>query len=157
MVAPSVVPRLVLKRVYPVPAATLFDFWTNPEHMKNWFGPTPDYTNPFIEVDLRVGGRYRVAFESGAGKRDVVGGEFLVVEPPRKLVYTWIWEVPNENAGLPTQVTVEFRATDGGTEFVLTHAGANVEHRHRIAAGRPAAATDPADQPTAVPGRRRPG
>jgi len=42
-------------------------------------------------------------------------------------------------------------------EFVLTHAGANVEHRHRIAAGRPAAATDPADQPTAVPGRRRPG
>jgi uncharacterized protein YndB with AHSA1/START domain len=121
MVAPSVVPKLVLKRTYPVPPAKLFDFWTNPQHMQHWFGPTRDYTNPFIEVDLRVGGRYRVAFESAAGKRDVVGGEFLVVEPPRKLIYTWIWEEPNENAGLLTQVTVEFRDADGSTEFVLTH------------------------------------
>lgn len=121
MVAPTSVPKLVLTRSFAAPPETVFDVWTKPEHMHNWFGPTPDFTNPFIEVDLRVGGRYRVAFLSPDGEQNVVGGEFLVVEPPRKLVYTWTWEEPNEHAGLTTQVTVEFRPTAGGTELLLTH------------------------------------
>ena len=48
-------------------------------------------------------------------------GEFLEVNSPRKLVYTWTWEEPNEHAGIETQVTVEFLETGEGTELVLTH------------------------------------
>jgi uncharacterized protein YndB with AHSA1/START domain len=40
---------------------------------------------------------------------------------PEKLVYTWVWEPPNDNAGAETLVTVEFIEKGGATELVLTH------------------------------------
>lgn len=121
MVAPETVDRLVLRRQLDAPPAVVFKVWTEPDHMRNWFGPSPEFTNPFIEVDLRQGGRYRIAFLAPDGVQNVVGGEFLHVEPPKKLVYTWQWEPPNEHAGHETQVTVEFLPRGGGTELVLTH------------------------------------
>ena len=74
-----------------------------------------------VEVDLRVGGGYQIGFQSAEGKIDVVSGEFLEIDPPNKVVYTWTWDEPNDHAGVETQVTVEFLEKDGGTELVLTH------------------------------------
>ena len=74
-----------------------------------------------IEVDLRVGGKYRIGFESPEGKLDTVAGEFQQIMPNERLVYSWIWEEPHEYAGVETQVTVEFNSQDTGTELILTH------------------------------------
>ncbi|MCH9654567.1 MAG: SRPBCC domain-containing protein [Planctomycetes bacterium] len=112
---------LVLRRTYAAAPELVFQFWTTPEYMQRWFRPNREYKHQFIEVDLRVGGRYHIAFESQEGKVDVLGGEFLEVTPPSRLVYSWTWEEPNENAGIETQVTVEFLENGGGTELVLTH------------------------------------
>ena len=60
-------------------------------------GLGPDWTTPWVEVDLRVGGRYRLAMcAPGAADTRVVGGEYLQVDPPGRLVYTWAWESPGE-------------------------------------------------------------
>lgn len=121
MVAESAENVLVLRRVYPASPEMVFKLWTTPEYMHRWFKPTREYKHQFIEVDLKVGGRYHIAFESEEGKVDVLGGEFLEIDAPEKLVYSWTWEEPNENAGIETQVTVEFLENAAGTELVLTH------------------------------------
>jgi uncharacterized protein YndB with AHSA1/START domain len=47
-------------------------------------------------------------------------GEYLAIEPPSRLSFTWISKYTDER---PTVVTIEFHEQDGGTELVLTHRG----------------------------------
>ena len=121
MVAPAEASPLVIRRRFAAAPGIVFDLWTRPELIAKWLRPRNDFTHQFIEVDFTVGGRYRIAFESPEGKVDVVAGEYLEIVPAERIVFSWMWEPPNENAGIDSQVTVEFREVDGGTELVLTH------------------------------------
>jgi len=121
MVAPTADDRVVLRRQYQASPELVYDAWTQPEQMKQWFAPSDDCSNPFIEVDLREGGEYRIGFRSAEGEDAVVGGKYLIVQPPQKLSFTWQWESPHEFEQHETLVTVEFLGRDGGTELVLTH------------------------------------
>jgi uncharacterized protein YndB with AHSA1/START domain len=112
---------LVLRRNFDASPATVYQAWTSPEAMRQWLRPTPDFSHNICEIDLCVGGKYRIGFQSPEGQRDTVAGEFQEIEPNERLVYTWIWEQPHDYAGVETQVTVEFNSQDNGTELVLTH------------------------------------
>ena len=109
---------VTLRRTFAVPRDRVFRAWTEPEQMQLWSGPGP-MLNTMVEVDLRVGGRYRIQMQGPDGKEYRAVGTYRLVDPPRKLVYTWLWETdptPNE-----TIVTVEFRERDKSTELILTH------------------------------------
>lgn len=113
--------RLVLTRRYAAPRQTVFRAWTQPEHLKKWFAPSEDMTIPLVEMDLRVGGRYRIGFRRSRENDIYVIGVFHEVNPPAKLAFSWGWEEPYPTAGIETFVTVELREIEGGTELVLTH------------------------------------
>ena len=49
--------ELIITRVFDAPRELIFQYWTDPEYIKKWWGPT-DYTCPLVQVDLRVGGKY---------------------------------------------------------------------------------------------------
>lgn len=68
------------------------------------------------EVDLRVGGRYRLQFQVPGGELHDVSGEYREVEPHRRLVFTWAWRSTPERESI---VTLQLRPADGGTEFVF--------------------------------------
>jgi uncharacterized protein YndB with AHSA1/START domain len=92
--------------------------WTDPEALTQWFAPTDEYRTKVTELDVRVGGRYRVEMHSPEGKIHCVTGTYREVRPPHKLVYTWAWE----GQDMPeTVVTVEFLDRGGSTEIALTH------------------------------------
>ena len=96
-----------------------FAAWTTPEIIKQWSAPG-DRTNPVVEVDLRVGGRYRIHMAAPDGNTSKVTGVYREVDPPRRLVYTWFWETyPALGEML---VTVEFHARGNATEVVIVHA-----------------------------------
>ena len=120
MVAPATQHRLELRRTFGAPPARLFEMWTTPEHMKHWFAPSAEYSNPFIEVDAREGGRYRIGLQAADGPLEVVAGRYVSFEPPHKLVLTWQWEAPHKFEEQETLVTVEFRPSGDGTELILT-------------------------------------
>ena len=86
-------------------------WWTEPERLVRWMGSV-------AEADLRPGGAIRIAYGNGA----VMAGEFVALDPPRRLVFTWGWEDPAE-AVQPGQSRVEvaFEAVDGGTRVVVRH------------------------------------
>jgi uncharacterized protein YndB with AHSA1/START domain len=112
-------PQLQLRRTYQASPEELFAAWTTPEALKRWHAPN-DLTVVLAEVDLREGGRYRIHMqEPGDGAMHKVGGTYRVVDPPRKLVYTWRWE----GEPVETEVTLEFLPKERGTELVLTHRG----------------------------------
>lgn len=76
-------------------------------------------TTPVAEVDLQVGGRFRIHMQSPDGTLHKATGVYRVVDPPTKLVFTWRWE-GNPDAA-ETLVTLEFKERAGSTEMILTH------------------------------------
>lgn len=123
---------LYLKRTFPAPRLRVFEAWTNPEVMKSWFCPGEDYSTPLAEVDLRVGGRYRVAMKSHARNTvHTATGVYREIKSPERLVFTWCWEGEPENG--ESIVTLEFRDLGGSTELHLIHEhfpSEEVRHEH---------------------------
>lgn len=111
--------KLFLQRAIPAPVDRVFSAWTDPKSIKGWFAP-PDTETPLAEVDLRVGGRYRIGFkEKGVDVLRVVSGVYREIRPPNHLVFTWCWEDDPDNH--ETVVTVDLREQGGHTELRLTH------------------------------------
>jgi uncharacterized protein YndB with AHSA1/START domain len=111
-----------LRLVRRIPAARdrVFRAWTDPEVIRRWWVPFEGYSVPAAEVDLRVGGSYRLTMRSAKGEVFSLVGTYREVRPPHRLVYTWEWEGGPDGE---TVVTVEFRDLGEATEVVLTHAG----------------------------------
>jgi uncharacterized protein YndB with AHSA1/START domain len=107
---------LVVRRFIPVPRERVFAAWLDPASLAAWMRPagTTDVT---AEVDPRVGGKFRIVMARGP-KHYEHTGEYLVIEPPRRLSFTWISQATDHR---PTAVTIEFFEREGGTELVLTH------------------------------------
>jgi len=103
---------LVLTRTLPAPAERVWRAFTEPARLAAWFWPQRAGT--VTAIDLRVGGRYSIDATAGGY---AVTGEYQVVDPPRRLVFTWQW------AGDPdtTLVTLEFTAVAAGTELTVRH------------------------------------
>jgi uncharacterized protein YndB with AHSA1/START domain len=150
---PDPATSLNLSRTYPAPRELVFSAWTDPNKLKQWWAAQEGFTTPIAEVDLRVGGQYRLGMKPpDQNVIYVVSGTYREVSVPEKLVYTWVWEAPlDAESMLPsderppemesmvesneTLVTVEFRAQGDSTEIVLTHEyfadePTRDEHRH---------------------------
>jgi len=113
-------PRLHLTRVLDAPRPRVFRAWTDPEELTRWWGPR-GYVTRSAEVDLRVGGHYRLGMAKlPDGPTFYLAGTFTIVEPPARLVYTWRWEAEPEQG--ETLVMVTFRDLGReSTEVSVTH------------------------------------
>jgi uncharacterized protein YndB with AHSA1/START domain len=121
---------LVVRRTIGATPARLFEAWTQPQLLLRWWGPE-SVTCVDAQVDLRVGGRYRIANRFADGKILWIAGIFEVIEAPHRLIYSWGLE---PLAGMPERVTVQFRAHGEATEVIVTHEGipsASVRERHQ--------------------------
>lgn len=109
---------LVVRRTIAADARRLFDAWTRPEQLRSWWGPRGVRCSA-AEVDLRVGGRYRIVNDLPDGAQIVITGTFRTVEAPRRLVYSWVITPGSSD---PELVTVRFDPLDDArTEVVVTH------------------------------------
>ncbi len=132
----SPITALTIRRTLAAPREKVFRAWTDPEALKKWFRVAEEYTTPIAEVDLRVGGRYRLGMQApDGGPVLLVGGTYREISPPERLVFTWRSETADESE-LETLVTVEFHERGESTELVLTHEGfADEARREQHSAG----------------------
>jgi uncharacterized protein YndB with AHSA1/START domain/predicted Ser/Thr protein kinase len=99
----------------------VFGVWTEPSQMSDWYAPSDDFGPTVGEVDLQVGGQYRVGMLlPGQTDPRFVSGQYCRVDSPRSLSFTWAWE-PLKTGWNETQVTLEFLPNGEGTQVVLTH------------------------------------
>jgi uncharacterized protein YndB with AHSA1/START domain len=110
--------KLSLTRVYDAPRDLVFDVWTEPKHLVNWWGPS-EYSLAHCEVDFRVGGSYRICMRSPEGDDHWVGGSYREIDPPRKISFTWTRENISGEIWCDNIVTVTFDDIDGMTKFSL--------------------------------------
>ena len=122
---------LRVERTFNAPAQAVFDAWTSPEVMRRWWHAGPDWETPVAEVDVRVGGGFRITMSRPDGQRHTGTGEYTVVEPPRLLAFTWTWEGEESSLGANTLVEVEFHESAGATTVVLSHSGLAGEENTR--------------------------
>jgi uncharacterized protein YndB with AHSA1/START domain len=113
---------LVVQRKMKASPERLFDAWTKPELMRQWFHSREKKTTPVAaETDLKVGGPWRLVVRTPAGQEVPNNGKYLVIDRPNKLVFTWH---PMGQADYETKVTLLFKkVSDEFTEMTLTHEG----------------------------------
>jgi uncharacterized protein YndB with AHSA1/START domain len=122
---------LRVERTFDAPAQAVFDAWTSPEVMRRWWHAGPDWETPVAEVDLRVGGGFRITMSRPDGQAHTGTGEYTVVDPPHRLAFTWTWEGEESTLGADTLVEVEFQERGGATTVVLSHTGLSGEESAR--------------------------
>lgn len=108
---------LIVRRSIRASPERIFDVWTQPKHLKLWWGPKSVECID-AEVDLRVGGRYQIVNQFPDGKILWISGEFEAIERPHRLVYTW--RVGAE-AAAAERVTITFEARGEETEVIVMH------------------------------------
>ena len=112
-------PVLVVRRQIAVPRERVFEAWLDSESLAHWMRPGGS-THATVTVDPRVGGGFRIVMEGAPHGCVEHTGEYLAIEPPNRLSFTWISKYTDQR---PTVVTIEFHERGTGTELVLTHRG----------------------------------
>ena len=124
--------RVSLTRTLRHPPARVFAAWTRADQIERWLTPGPGFTIE-ARVDCRAGGALDFVFRDPDGTKNHVTGRFLVVRPPERLVFTWLWQtsrsplggkpgvVPADAIGVETLVTVDFASCPEGTLLTVTH------------------------------------
>jgi uncharacterized protein YndB with AHSA1/START domain len=111
-------PTLRMERTFDAPAQRVFDAWTSPEVLRRWWHAEHDWETTLAEVDLRVGGAVRIVMRDPEKDAEYGGGgQYLEIDPPRRLVFTWYWD------GNATRqvIEVDFEEADGVTTVRFTH------------------------------------
>jgi uncharacterized protein YndB with AHSA1/START domain len=121
---------LNLKRVLGAPPSAVFRALTEPDELAKWWGPA-GFAAPSIELDLRVGGSYRIAMQPPAGGVFYLSGEFRDVDPPSRLAYTFRWEDPDPD-DRETVATLTLRDLGESTELVLAQGPFATEPRRAL-------------------------
>lgn len=123
-----------ITRIFEAPRELVWRAWTEPEHMKMWWGPK-SFTAPHVEIDLRVGGRYLNCMRSAEGQDYWSTGTYREIVPNERLVLTDSFADPEGNVvpatyygmdgdfPLEMLVSVTFEDHDRGTKMTLRHEG----------------------------------
>jgi uncharacterized protein YndB with AHSA1/START domain len=109
--------ELYITRLFDAPRALVYAAWTTPQHLAQWKGPR-GRTATRIEQDLRPGGRWRLCLRGDAeGDELWQHGVYRVVDPPERLVFTFIWE--NMPGCSDVEMLIELRFTEAGGKTTM--------------------------------------
>jgi uncharacterized protein YndB with AHSA1/START domain len=104
-------------RVFDAPAEQVFGMLTQPAGLAEWWGPH-GFTTPEVHIDLRVGGSLRFTMQPPDGESFHLSGEFLQIESPSRLSFTFRWDEPvPDDRETVVELSLESR---GATTTVLT-------------------------------------
>jgi uncharacterized protein YndB with AHSA1/START domain len=121
---------LHLETVVPVPRERVFAACIDPEQLAQWWGPA-GFTSSEVELEARAGGPYRIRMQPPDGDAFHLRGEFVEVDPPRRLAYTFDWEEPDPD-DRQTVVTLTFLDHREGTRLILDQGPFATEARRAL-------------------------
>ncbi len=108
--------RVVVERIVPATPAEVFAAWLDRETLRAFIGPG-DASTADVDIDARVGGQFSITMWVD-GRGVLHEGEYRVIDPPRRLAFTWRSPATEHR---PTLVTIELAPHEDGTRLVLVH------------------------------------
>jgi uncharacterized protein YndB with AHSA1/START domain len=107
---------LHLERTLPAPRSLVYQAFTDPSRMLQWFGPH-GFVASGVQLDVRVGGTWRGGMRGPDGRELVASGVYREVVPDQRLVFTYAWE----NEGVRGHETVcRLELADEGSQTHMT-------------------------------------
>jgi uncharacterized protein YndB with AHSA1/START domain len=122
---PAGEPVITVRRFFKAPPELVYRAVTEGGYLRRWFGPRRLEVSE-CEVDLRVGGTWRIVHRAPDGTEFAFHGEFLELDPPHRRVGTFIFEGAPEHEATETLV---FEPVEGGTMLTSTARHSSVEAR----------------------------
>ncbi len=110
---------LTMNRSFKHSKQDVYDAWTNSEALVKWFAPTSDFTTIVHELNLKVGGHYRIEMVEPDGTIHAIHGEYVALNPFDQIVFTWEWESDEQHVN--SLVTIDLIEKNGLTEMSLVH------------------------------------
>ena len=110
--------RMVVTRVFDAPRALVWEAWTNPKYVMQWWGPK-GFTSPFCKMDFRVGGKFLCCMKSPDGQEMWNGGEYHEIVPHEKIVYSLYFADSKGNKVDPAELGIEHEAIDGARDVAI--------------------------------------
>ena len=114
-------PKLRMVRRFAASPQAVFDAWTKPEMIRRWLFTAPD-TNTVLDIDARVGGTWTIG-DRRDGVDYTATGEYLEVEIPNKLVFTFAMPQFSPNTD---RITVHIEADGAGSIMTFTQEGIDI-------------------------------
>lgn len=130
--------ELIISRTFDAPRELVWQAWTDPEHVKHWWGPK-GFDNEGCTADLRVGGRFNLSMRAPDGNLYPCVGTFREIVEHERIVYEGeAMEGHPCGAGIPPRatVTVNFVEQDGKTQLTLHTRFASAERKQAAAEAR---------------------
>lgn len=109
---------LVVRRIIGASPERLFEAWTQPKQLLLWWGPQ-DVECTSAELELKVGGSYRIDNRLPDGQIISIVGEFETIDPPRELAFSW--RIENQLPTTNERVSVRFEGSHDETRVTVTH------------------------------------
>jgi uncharacterized protein YndB with AHSA1/START domain len=116
-----------LKIMIHAPLEKTWEAWTDPALILKWFGSDPKGEGIKAEMDVRPGGKFEISFRDSNGTEHTCSGDYLVVEKPAKLSFTWNWK---SEPGVESRVTVSFIDKQNSTLMQFEHANLGSASKH---------------------------
>jgi uncharacterized protein YndB with AHSA1/START domain len=126
------------ERIVSATPEAAFRHWVDAEARRRWYAPDDSWIVE-AETDLRVGGAWRVRFGPSREEMYLEHGVFEEIEAPHRVVYTTLYEFPDDRSPFETRVTVTFEPSGDGTLLTLLDTGyPSEEQRDANESGWPA-------------------
>jgi uncharacterized protein YndB with AHSA1/START domain len=107
-----------LTRIFDAPRDLVWEAMSKPEHIRRWWGCLGQgYSVPVCEVDLRPGGAWRFVNQTPNGHSAAFYGVYREVVPPRRVVFT---EIFDQFPDVESVVTSELTEEDGKTRLTVS-------------------------------------
>ena len=112
---------LVVRRTIAAPRPRIFEAFSRPDLLSQWFTPSADISVDILTFDFTANGRFRLRYAMPDGRQPVVGGAFERIEPPALIVQSWIWEPPDPLENVSMRVLFRFDENAGATDVTIRH------------------------------------
>jgi uncharacterized protein YndB with AHSA1/START domain len=113
--------QILIRRRFQATPARVFRVWSTPELVQQWWSGHHGTTTS-VEMDFRVGGRWRYVMSATDGSEVAFHGEYVDIVQDRKIVYTEVYEAPGNTSGDDSEApvnTVMLEPDGDGTLFML--------------------------------------
>lgn len=110
-----------VRRRFTTAPEKVFAAFAKADLVERWLTPSPEVSVTVLQFDFREGGSYRFAYHVPGAATVIVAGSYRVIQPPSRIVFSWVIEPPDEHAGIESEVSVAITADGSGSELVIRH------------------------------------
>jgi len=112
---------IVIKKEYKHSIEKVFSAFSQKTAFEQWIAPSDEIGTEVLIYDFNVGGQYKVKFSVPGFGNMFLSGEFININKPNQICFTWVWDKPDIHAGINSLVTADFFEHEEYTKLVVTH------------------------------------